>query len=83
MRAPVCVRCQRSMQVVHVGRMVLFNARSGPLLAPTQRPYEAIGGDEYGCVGCGARVVAAWAADPYWHEPDEGVPAHDLMVNER
>lgn len=53
---PFCAKCCCEMQCTKSGRVVELLSEG--------RPYRLWSGDEYGCDGCGARVVAAFAYAP-------------------
>lgn len=86
MRAPVCVRCQRSMAVASIGTEVTFMARAKRVpntIHAEQGPYETVTGDTYRCLGCGTAVVAGFA-EPCWQAHEGGdPPAATIEVLER
>lgn len=83
MFSPVCVPCCRPMRLDHSGVVVEFQAI---VLGPG--PYQQVNGDQYQCDGCGATVIARYAAEAFWqaHQKQSHPafnPKPNLVVPER
>ena len=57
MPRPVCVGCLAEMTPTKNGKLVHFRGGGGG-------DYQIFSGDEWGCKGCGARVIVGFGRDP-------------------
>jgi hypothetical protein len=62
---PVCIPCQREMQMSSLGVEVGFTARGSDRTKP-QTMYQVWACDIYTCPGCGSRVAARFSMKPSW-----------------
>jgi len=79
MPKPICLSCERELQVDAVGMIVQFNAKA------VGGAYEQWRADRLRCTGCGRAVIVNYGANPTWrhHMGERTRELPDYIIKER